>query len=312
MMSDAFADGEPRKETAYYYDLFGFTFAVEEKLPGVSEVPGTETAICIRFGRVPQAIAQPQFQSEFSQVNATEYLISRPGVLRLLAQGDSEIVVERPDGGTGIPFWTLVLCLGASIAGLRHGFIPLHASALEACGGCVALAGQSGFGKSTLAASLVKLGFVLHADDLCLIKPGVAGPLAGAGLREIRLWDDAVETLAWNGGEKAAPLPGLAKTVYRLDGAGAALLPLKRIYVLHYADAETPPGIRRIAGVEALQALIGCLRMRTGLLAPGERQHTFETLASISTATEVFRFVRPYDKAQLAAWSGRLAAHLAS
>ena len=33
---------------------------------------------------------------------------------------------------------------------------------------CIALSGQSGFGKSTVATSLSSMGFAFHADDHCL------------------------------------------------------------------------------------------------------------------------------------------------
>jgi hypothetical protein len=311
-MSDAFAENDSREETYHYYELFGFTFAVAQEVPGLPEAPGKEGALRIRFGPVPQAIARPEYQSEFSQASATEYLFTCPDGLRLYLNGGG-IVVERQQEPGGTPFWVQIFSIGASIAGFRNGQIPLHASALEACGGCIALAGQSGLGKSTLLAALVQRGFALYADDLCLIRPATAGPpLVGAGLREIRLWDDAVQALGWNGDDRAEPIRGTSKTIYRLAATGASLLPLKRIYVLQYSDDATPEGISRIAGVAAIQALIGCLRLRPGMLSVGARQKTFESLAAIGSAVEFYRFVRPRDRAQIAPWSQRLAEHLSS
>jgi len=295
------------------YELFGMSFETAEQIPGLAGSPGKGDAIRIRFGTVPQAIANPDYEDASVQASATEYLFSSPGVLRLYIGGAAEIVVERLEGCDPVRLWTFVLGIGASIAGFRNGFVPLHASALEACGGCIALAGQESFGKSTLAASLTGLGFTLHADDLCLIQPVPGGaPLVGAGVREVRLWADAVEELGWSGRQAYAAIPGIEKTVYRLAATRPSLLPLKRIYALQYADEENPPGIHRITGVAAMQALIGCLRLRMGLLSVGARQKTFESLASISSAVEAYRFVRPFDRMQLHAWSERLAAHLSS
>jgi len=292
------------------YVVFGMSFETEEPIPGLAETPRQENAVRIRFGAVPQAIENPDYQDETVQASTAEYLFSQPCSWRIYVKDDSEIVVETPANFDPLRMWAQVLNIGASIAGFRKGFIPLHASAVEADGGCIALAGQSGFGKSTLVASLVNLGFALHADDLCLIQPGSRDhPLVGAGMREIRLSEDAAATLDWTGREGAVPLPGMRKTVYRVAAERPCLLPLKRIYALQFADEETPAGIHRLAGVAAMQALIGCLRLRLGLLSVGAQQKSFESLASISGAVEVYRFVRPRDRTQLHAWSERLAAH---
>jgi hypothetical protein len=306
---------EPQQgtEQTYCYVLFGVLFETDEPIPGLAGASGNGRAVRLRFGAVPQAIAKPDYEDASVQASATEYLFSCPGLLRLYVNPAAEIVVERQQGCDPLRLWTLVLGIGASIAGFRKGYVPLHAAALEACGGCIALAGQENFGKSTLAAALNGLGFTLHADDLCLIQPAASGPpLVGAGVREIRLRADAVEELGWSGRQAYAAIPAIGKTVYRLAATPPSLLPLKRIYVLQYADEENPPGIHRCEGVEAMQALIGCLRLRMGLLAVGARQKTFESLASISSAVEVYRFVRPFDRVQLHVWSELLAVHLTS
>jgi hypothetical protein len=277
------------------------------------ETQGKQETLRIRFGPVPQAVERPIFQKGGVQASETEFLFAARNGLRLHLDGSGGIVVERPKGSSGARFWVQVFSISASIAGLRNGQIPLHASALEACGGCVALAGQSGFGKSTLVAALVQRGFTLYADDLCLLRPSAQGaPLAGAGLREIRLWADAAKTLGWNGAESAEPIRDTGKTIYRLGETGASQLPLKRIYLLRYANAETPQGISHIAGVEAMQSLIGCLRLRPGMLSVGARRKTFESLAAIGSTVEFYRFVRPRDRALIAPWAERLAAHLSS
>ena len=306
--------GAPRASTPQHrYELFGMPFESAEPIPGLTEADGKDRAgaIQIRFGCVPQAIENPDYEDEMVQANASEYLFSYPGTLRFYMNGASQIVVERLERCDPVRLWTLVLGAGAAIAGFRRGFAPLHASAIKVGDGCIALAGQSGFGKSTLAASLTEFGFTLHADDLCLIKPASSGrPVVGAGVQELRLWDDAVEVLNWSGREPYAAVPEISKSVYRLPHMQSWPLPLKRIYALEFADEETPAGIFRIEGVAALQSLIGCLRLRMGLLSVGMRQRTFENLASISREVEVFRFVRPHDRKQLCAWSKRLASHL--
>ena len=294
------------------YALFGLTFHSAEPVPGLAAVAAGNDArpVTIEFGRVPVSIADPSYRDESIQASATEYLFSYADVLRMYVAGDSRIVVERLEACDPVLLWTLVLGAGASIIGFRRGLVPLHASSVRVGDGCMALAGQTGFGKSTLAASLTDLGFALHADDLCLLQPGDGAVMVGGGIQEFRLWDDAVQALAWNERAPFARMPNIAKSVFRQLQPAPAPLPLRRIYALAFADETVPPGIYRVDGVAALQTLIWCLRMRVGLLTVGEQQRTFETLAEVSHRVEMFRFVRPLDSTNLRSWSERLAAHM--
>ena len=299
----------------YRYELFGLSLESAIAIPGLAEAEGRNGAcsIQINFDRTPESITNPDYVDETVQASASEYLFSYPGMLRLYVNGDRNIVVERFNECDSARMWTLILGVGSSIIGFRRGFVPLHASAVKGNDGCIALAGQSGFGKSTLAASLANFGYPLHADDLCLIQPGVNSVLeVGGGVRELRLWDDAVEILDWSAHKPFATIPEMPKSVYRLTQEPVSLLPLRRIYALAFDDESTPSGIHKVTGVEAMQTLIGCLRMRLGLLPIGPRQRTFESLAAISREIEIYRFVRPRDRNQLWDWSERLASHFAT
>lgn len=297
----------------YYYRLFGMPFATPEPVPGVVETAAEAGAVRVRFGDVPDEIDNPAYRDDAVQASASEYLFANPSGVRLYIRGDHEITLEPDRQVERALRWMLIFGIGASVAGLRRGFVPLHASAVEACGGCVALAGQSGFGKSTLAASLVSLGYPLFADDLCLIQPGGAqGPLVGAGLRESRLCDDAVDALDWVDHAPVASHRGPDKHVYRFTHDTPSLLPLKRIYVLDYAREDWPAGIHRLRGIESLQAVIGCLRMRLGMLNVGDRERTFAALAAVCGAAEVYRFVRPCELAALRDWTRHLANHFSA
>lgn len=295
------------------YLLFGLTFHSAESVPGLVEVGADNDArpVTIEFGRVPDSIADPSYQDENVQASATEYLFTYCSLLRMYVAGDSRILVERLEECDQVRLWTLVLGAGSSIIGFRRGLVPLHASSVRVGDGCMALAGQTGFGKSTLAASLTDLGYTLHADDLCLLQPGDSDTvMVGGGIQEFRLWDDAVQTLAWNERKVFARMPNIAKSVFRQPQPAPSSLPLRRIYALEFADQAVAPGIYRIEGVAALQTLIWCLRIRLGLLTVGEQERTFETLTKVSRRVEMFRFVRPLDSKQLRPWSERLVSHM--
>jgi hypothetical protein len=295
-----------------YYDFFGLTFESEEKIPGLvaKESIPIEPVIRIEFGAVPRHIENVEYEDDAVQASGSEYLFTYPGLLRLFVERDWRIVVERLEGCDQVRLWTLVLGAGSSIVGFRRGYIPLHASSISTKQGCVAFGGQSGAGKSTIAASLIERGFELFADDLCLVQwDSVGTPVVGHGVPELRLWEDAVAALDWTGIKPFAVQPYVKKSVFRRDLPQERLAKLRRIYALEFAGEGAESGIFRLEGVEAMQALIGCLRMRLGLLPVGTAQRTFERLAAIGDKVEMFRFVRPLDHGQSTYWLDRLIEH---
>jgi hypothetical protein len=64
---------------------------------------------------------------------------------------------------------------------LLHGREALHAAAVEIDGGAHAIVASSGGGKSALCAELVSRGHRLVTDDVLVLSPAAAGPLAHPG-----------------------------------------------------------------------------------------------------------------------------------
>src|SRR6185369_15257822 len=105
-----------------------------------------------------------------------------------------------------------------SFALLRLGHEPLHATALTIDGAAFALLGDSGVGKSTLAAAFLAGGAKLLTDDLLVVRYENDVPVAQPGLQRIKLMPDAAAR--WSSQETAVPFhPGSAKRVFPL-GAG--------------------------------------------------------------------------------------------
>lgn len=302
------------------YDLFGLNFQTAIPIPGVEpagpiavERAAELAPIRIEFGPVPQSIPAPCYADSAVQVTGDEYLFQYPGLVRLYVQGGDRIVVEAAPAADPVKLWTVILGVGASIAGFRRGYVPIHASSILTPNGCIAFAGQSGAGKSTTAAWLLRLGCQLHADDLCLADVSGDEVVVGRGIQELRLWDESIEALGWTDVRPFAVMPDLPKSVFRWASAFPRMgalqrIPLRRVYVLEFAAAEEP-GIYAMDGVQALQALIDCLRLRPRILSTGLAGRTFEHLTMLCRKVEMFRFVRPLDIRSSESWIHRLAEH---
>lgn len=300
-----------RSATGFSYRFFGLNFITDRAIPGVSEWGDSplDRPIQVEFGDAPARIPEPQYEDESVQANGEEYLFIFPKIGRIYVQGGERIIVEEIAGADDVVLWQVILGVAGSIAGFRRGFVPIHASAVVFGAHCIALAGQSTAGKSTLAALLHRLGYDLHADDLCLADCTGEQVMVGAGVPELRLSQASVETAGWQHLEPFAIAHEAAKSVFRWNGERPASRPLRRIYVLAFAAAGEEPGIRRLTGIEAFEALIDCLRLRLPLLLTGPAERYFEALTALSRNVAMFRFVRPRDLEQSHYWTKHLAAH---
>ncbi len=115
----------------------------------------------------------------------------------------------------------------------------LHATAIATDRGACAFTGPAGTGKSTLAASFVKVGYKLLCDD-CLALEDRGTIVAMPGYRGLRLWLDALEAMGGESGMLMRVAGYTTKSRYLGSGDVDHLHdqpnPLLRIYSLHRAQ----------------------------------------------------------------------------
>jgi hypothetical protein len=99
--------------------------------------------------------------------------------------------------------------------------IVLHGALLETEEGCVAALGESGVGKSTLAARWVRGGRRFMSDDWFVLRPEGERLVAYASHPSIRLRERDREIARCTGVEEIGPEPGFSKTWYAF-GPGSA------------------------------------------------------------------------------------------
>jgi hypothetical protein len=229
----------------------------------------------------------------YSQARPGALLRRVPGLGRILASGGDRVQVwlETPAGEAEM----VGLLTGPITAALVHqrGELPLHAASLVAPGGsgAIALVGDKGAGKSTLAFALLRRGWSLLNDDLTRLNLGHDVVTAWPGRPGIRLCGDAcarfgldVDAMARVAGEQnkflapaaviERPVPLLA--VIAIDrtgdsgeaavaGAEAAALVSRNTYRQSYVNAL---GVAAAHFAMVGRIVAGCRVFRLALAAP--------------------------------------------
>jgi hypothetical protein len=140
----------------------------------------------------------------------------------------------------------------------RQGKFVFHASAVEIESGAVAFLGESGRGKSTLAASFATSGFRFLADDGLVVEPDNGGYQVMPSHPSIRLWNDSEQALIGDSVTKAPPLEYTSKARFLAsDGIHFCDHPrhLHRVYFLGDGTPQQPV-FERLIAADALIELV--------------------------------------------------------
>ena len=260
------------QNSAADYFVCGLRLRSELPLPELAPatVPNGEAPMVeIRLGDAGPAISHPHHVGPTFEAAADDYLLNVRGVGRYRVRNGAEVIVE-PAAASSAGDLRLFL-LGTAFGALCHQrrLVPLHASAIVVDGRCIAFAGRSRAGKSTLAAHFDGQGYPILADDVCVLSVAAAGPpMAWPGVPRIKLWRDALAALGRELEDLATVRSGLQKYNVPFRGqAIAAALPLARLYVLREARLPAQEAIERLTGAAAFDEFLNHT-YRRHLLAP--------------------------------------------
>jgi hypothetical protein len=192
-----------------------------------------------------------------------DYLSSFPAQASFLIAPDG-VISCVPEAGVGERLVRQLLLNQVLPRYLAHtGELLLHASAVTLPNGAtVALLGESGYGKSTLASYCHQQGAQIIDDDCILLRTGAHGVSITGGVPTIRLYPDSLHALSH---DPAAFVPYVAysdKQQMRLaEGLtpGAESRVLNALYLLDAPGAAQAPNAVRIepaTGRAAVMAIV--------------------------------------------------------
>jgi len=161
----------------------------------------SSAAASIQFGEVPASLPNPQLTNPLLDVGADGTVLMRfPEARILIARGEEIVVAPAAERGHGEELAAALepLLMPAALSFLLHQrktIMPLRASVVSVDGEAVALLGNPGLGKSTLAAALIQRGARLLSEDLAVVRPGAQGLEALPGPQRLSIWPDSLKHL---------------------------------------------------------------------------------------------------------------------
>jgi hypothetical protein len=165
---------------AYKYCVYGITVTSDIPLALPEHADGHLAAVEIRtapasfFAEAIRGAAFATTSDEWFQYaplpDGSSYVsTTRVGEFLVSADG-RRIFVRQFLDTSNESFQVYMLGRAISFALVKRGFEPLHATVAVIDGQAVAFLGESGFGKSSLAASFIHAGFPILTDDLLILQ----------------------------------------------------------------------------------------------------------------------------------------------
>ncbi|MFV2103506.1 hypothetical protein [Micromonospora sp. LOL_024] len=260
----------------------------------------------VNAGRVDRRLASPIIATPWLTADTSEAVLEIPGTARFHIWRGRHIRVQAMPG---VPTSVIRMWLEGMVASLvliQQRRFALHASTVRIGSRLVAIAGQSGAGKSTTAALLAGRDHPIVTDEVTAVdfpvgEGGVIPTVCPSG-RRLRLRRETVDRLGMDG-DGGEEIIGTGKLGFPLVAPDHDDLPLGLIVVLRPVGGETAPAVHKLTGPAALTALIvNTLRPYFCLL---QRQAHLQWIAALAGAVPVVQVDRPSSR-----WTGSVVATL--
>ena len=234
------------------------------------------------------------------------FTLRSPGLLEVHIDRSLTSIEVRADPRGDDQLVPLVVAGGAMACVLTlAGRLVLHASAVEVAGRAVAFLGESGAGKSVLAASACAAGARHLSDDVLRVETESGRAWCFAGSRSIRLRPDAAGLA---GRLSMATVPWLSADGRTCVAPPASPEPRPELHaaVVVVRRTSAPPGLRRLEGGAATVALLRNPRL-AGLSGGYLAGSHLAACAAVSRAVPVYEVGLPLAGDPVAGASGLLA-----
>ncbi|MDI9497136.1 MAG: hypothetical protein QM270_01455 [Bacillota bacterium] len=278
---------------AYVYKAYGLLFSSELAIPELPEAEGTPD-VFVKIGTVPSSLCCSGRSKLAFQAAPQEFLLRLKNIARFYVSEGREITVELQAGGKDkdVRLYLLGSVFGALLQ--QRGYLVLHGSSIEINGDGVLFAGESGIGKSTLAAGFQNRGYRILTDDVSAIDIDQEGiPYVLPGFPSLKLWKDAAERLGADVSGLSAVRTNVDK--YRVDLEASfcnQAVRLQNVFILE-KDSRSEIRIDEIEGPDKVESLISNTYRYHFLKGQGIKPVHFQQCVCVANQAVFYRVTRP-------------------
>jgi len=282
------------------YVVSGLQVSSPMELPSAirAEDVSTQPDVVVVSGTVPEQLAHAVRQGPGWSIGAEGFLIAIPGVAKALVSGGERILLE-PDAAVD-PGDLVLYLLGTLFAIVLHqrGRVVLHASAVAVGDKAMLFCGQSGAGKSTMAAMLGKRGYALLNDDVCNLHLGDDGVYrVYPDGRMLKLWAQSLEHLEWAEAQAIRIRKDAAKFYMAPRMVDLTPRPVGGVFILRVAE-DGVSSLARLSNADALSELTLNAYRPALVRSMDMTQAYFHAAIGIQRSAGVFALTRPIDFAR--------------
>lgn len=282
-----------------YYRISGWTVSVNRPLPYLVPAESAVEDIAIRFRPFTPTAGDPiAIISGFRIFGPALVEFSTADDFHARISDGRLIEIDLPPGMTAAEVQTLVFGRCFGLLCQQRGQPPLHACAVWLGRGAIAVAGNSGVGKSTTARALMQRGYDLLTDDQLIFDPDTG--LAQACIPSNKLRQDTADRL----GEPIDPTQRVLRDAAKFHAPVSASFraepaPLRVIFLLAPKPGLERPQFRRLSPPEVIANLTPIIVRNDLAAAIGAQAIQFRWLSKIAATIPVYGVWRGDDLARL-------------
>ncbi len=251
---------------------------------------------------IPKEVIQQPMALQLSPEEAVIYL---KDTALFLVQGGNRITIIPAAEASLSRIQTALVGTVMAILLYQRGLLVLHASVVNINGGAVVFLGNSGEGKSSIAAALHTQGYRIITDDVAPVTLDQGTAKVASSFPQIKLSREVAKVLGYDQDKLGLLVPKLNKPGYRLNqDLTQALLPIRCIYVLVSGSQFS---IKRVKGQEAVMELSRHSRLNS--LFDSEKASHLLQCAQLANQCSVYRLQRPRNLALLPELARLVAEH---
>jgi hypothetical protein len=289
----------------FKYIGFGLKILSDIEFPELMPSDFREEDINISLGQIAPVNYQDKTANEKTTRSIKEsFYMDIPEVARYLTTLGKSILVEPYFNSAESSIRLFLLSNAMAALLVQRNKILLHSSAIIYKNELILFMGESGAGKSSIAAELSKRGYTIFSDDICVLEPVLKDDksvYAIASYPMMKLWDDTINALDDVQFEKSHKLRPMADKYGHFfhESFEKKAYPIKKIFILNPNMDSIDYSAKKVSGLDAFE-LVGKNTYRSQFIMEYDLQKLhMESISGLIHRSEIQILSRHREKSNI-------------